>query len=379
MRYCTRCVQCSTRPDLAFDAEGVCSACRTHEAKPAVDWAARHREFAAILDRYRRSDSWDCVVAASGGKDSVAQVIRVLEHGMHPLVVTWAPDDPSDLGLRNVAMMRRLGVDHIYVTPNVRVRARLNRLALETVGDWAWPDHLGIFSAPVAAAVAHNIPLIIYGENPQSEMGGPAGSADSPNITRAWLAEFGGLLGMRLDDVPALCPEIQPHQLAAYRYPSDADMARVGVTGIFLGHYLGWDGQQHATIAQAHGWESFPHACEGSLVNWENLDNCQCGGRDYFMYLKYGFGRATTQASLLIRRGRLTRTDAARLVVEREGHWPATYLGKPLADILAPLDLTVDDFRRIADKFTNRDLFELDGFGELRHNPDGSPVRRFRP
>ena len=41
MRYCTRCVTPSTRPAVVIADDGVCSACRSHDTKQAIDWAAR--------------------------------------------------------------------------------------------------------------------------------------------------------------------------------------------------------------------------------------------------------------------------------------------------------------------------------------------------
>ena len=43
MRYCTRCVMPDTKPDLSFDDQGVCNACRNYESRKAVDWEARGR------------------------------------------------------------------------------------------------------------------------------------------------------------------------------------------------------------------------------------------------------------------------------------------------------------------------------------------------
>jgi hypothetical protein len=104
---------------------------------------------------------------------------------------------------------------------------------------------------------------------------------------------------------------------------------------------------------------------EGALANYENLDTHQMGLHDYFKFLKYGFGRATDIACNHIRRGRLTRADGLALVKRHDGRFPWTYLGKPIADILAPLDMTVDDFVAICDRWTNRKLFKCDNRGEL--------------
>jgi len=139
----------------------------------------------------------------------------------------------------------------------------------------------------------------------------------------------------------------------------------VGVTGIFLGYYLPWDGYSNALLAQAHGFTTYHTTIEGSVVNYENLDNHQTGIHDYFKFLKFGFGRATDIACLHARRGRITRTDAIELVKKHDGKFPWTYLGKPLQEILEPLELSVDEFIQICDQFTNKKLFVKDANGRL--------------
>ena len=104
---------------------------------------------------------------------------------------------------------------------------------------------------------------------------------------------------------------------------------------------------------------------EGSLVNYENLDNHQTGIHDYFKFLKFGFGRATDLACLHIRRGRLTRQDGIESTRRLDGKFPWEYLGKSLEDILHPLDMTVDEFIRVCDKFTNKKIFKRDVSGAL--------------
>ncbi len=75
IRYCPRCVMPETKPDLFFDDEGVCSACRYFELRGEVDWAARRAELVEVLDRYRSEDgsNYDCIVPVSGGKDSTSR------------------------------------------------------------------------------------------------------------------------------------------------------------------------------------------------------------------------------------------------------------------------------------------------------------------
>jgi N-acetyl sugar amidotransferase len=362
-----------TKPDLHLDDEGVCNACRSFEKRPEVDWQHRYKELLQILEKYRHpsGDHWDCIVPVSGGKDSTYQVVRMLQLGLNPLCVTSTTCDLSDIGRKNIENLKNLGVDYIEVSPNPKIRAKLNRIGLKQVGDISWPEHVGIFTIPVRAAVQFNIPLIVWGENSQDEYGGPAAASKNSILNRRWLEEFGGLLGMRVTDLIGF-EGIEAKHLIPYTYPSDEELARVGVTGLFLGHYIPWDGLSNTLIAQAHGFQSFSRAVEGSMVNYENLDNYQTGIHDYFKYLKFGFGRATDLACLHIRRGRITRQDGIQAVKRLDGKFPWTYLGKSLKEIISPLDISVEEFIHICDKFTNKRIFKRDSSGVLIKDHDGN-------
>ena len=372
LRYCRRCVMPDTKPDLRLDAEGVCNACRAYEQRAAVDWDSRRRELVSILDRYRTNGSdYDCIVPVSGGKDSHFQVITMLEMGMNPLCVTATTDKLSAVGRRNLENIRRLGVDHIEVSVNPVVRRRINRLALTEVGDISWPEHVTIFTIPVRIGVQMKVPLIVWGENSQNEYGGPAAASESSTLTRRWLEEFGGLLGLRVSDLIGQ-ELIERKHLIQYTYPDDEALKRAGVTGLFLGHYVPWDGLQNALVAQAYGFESYPSAVEGSMVGYENVDNCQTGIHDYFKFLKLGFGRTTDIASLQVRRGRMTRGQALDVVNRRDGKFPWTYLGYPIEEILDEIEMSVDEFVQVCDRFTNKKIFVCDSHGRLVKDRHGN-------
>jgi N-acetyl sugar amidotransferase len=378
IRYCSRCLYPETKPDIWFDHRGVCSACVGFERRQVVDWALRREEFLNITGRYRSPDgsNYDCIVPVSGGKDSTYQVIRVLEQGLNPVCVTATTDSPSKIGRRNLQNISKLGVDHIEVTMNPVVRRRINRLALIEIGDISWPEHVSIFTVPVRMAVQLKVPLLVWGENAQNEYGGPAAAQENNILDRSWLEEFGGLLGLRVSDFVGL-EGITRRDLVQYHYPSDEELRNVGVTGIFLGYYFPWDGYQNALIAQGHGFETVRTTVEGSLANYENLDNYQTGIHDYFKYLKFGFGRATDIANNHIRRGRLSREDAIALVKRHDGKFPWTYLGRPIADILREIDMTIDEFQLICDRYTNKRLFKSDNRGTPIRDRDGNLMPLF--
>lgn len=377
IKYCTRCVYPNTKPDLSFDNEGVCSACKAYENRSEVDWDQRKQDFLDLVEDYRCKDdsNYDCVVPVSGGKDSTYQVIKLLEHGLNPLCVTATTCSLSGIGRRNIENLKKLGVDYVEVTTNPLVRRRINKFALTNVGDISWPEHVSLFTIPVRVAVQNRVRLLVWGENPQNEYGGPATVQKSKILDRAWLEEFGGLLGLRVTDLIGQEGILQ-RDLIPYTYPSDADLKRVGVTGVFLGYYFPWEGHSNAMISQANGLETFPTAVEGHFLNTENLDNYQAGLHEYFMFLKFGFARATAQVSVQIRRKNISRDLAINAVRNLEGKYPWSYLGRKLEETLEEIGLSIEEFNKVCDKFTNKRLFETDGNGELTRDGSYSLIKK---
>jgi hypothetical protein len=131
----------------------------------------------------------------------------------------------------------------------------------------------------------------------------------------------------------------------------------------------------NALFSQAHGFESYPRTVEGSLVNYENLDNVHTGIHDYFKFLKYGFGRASDHACMHVRRGRLSRADAIELVRTHDGKFPSSYLGYPLDEVLAEIDMTLEQFHEVCDRFTNKKLFVCDRHGQPVRDAGGNLVK----
>lgn len=370
MKYCSRCLYPESKPDISFDAAGVCSACQAFDARATIDWDVRQSDFKCVVGNARmdaadREVAYDCIVPVSGGKDSHYQVLTAMEWGLRVLAVTAETDHLSAIGRRNLDNIAKLGVDHIEVKTNPVVRRKINRFTLETIGDISWAEHITIFSIPVRIASMMKIPLIIWGENSQNEYGGPSIAQTATTLTQDWLNEFGGLNGLRVADVEDMIGPIGE----LYRYP-ELPEGTEPPHGIFLGQFFPWDGRANALRAMEHGFEIANGPVEGSYGHYENLDNLQTGIHDYFKFIKYGFGRATDILSNHIRRGQISRENALPIAQERDRMFPATYLGVPLREILKPLEMSVPEFLEVCDTFTNRDLFAGSHVkGDIRMEP----------
>lgn len=356
MNRCRLCVIPDTRPDTAF-VDGVCSACIAYAARPKVDWEERLEQLKEVLERARhvaklRGSAFDVVVPSSGGKDSHYQVLKLIELGARPLVVTATTCHLTPIGRLNIDNLARYATT-IEVSPNKAVRAKLNRLGLQMVGDISWPEHVAIFTIPWKVAARAGIPFIFYGENPQNQYGAPSSEhQDAMQMTRRWVSEFGGFLGLR------------PQDLVGVEGLTEADMsdympatgAGLEIEAHFLGQYLPWDSHQNALVAREAGMQ-MEAPCHANLWVHENLDNAQTGLHDHMMYRKYGFGRGAAQISVDIRAGNFDRAKALEWVERRDGIFPWTYAGVGWKDMAARIGLDLVHLQKKLEDFTNWDLF----------------------
>ena len=375
MKYCSNCIMPETRPDQYLDDQGFCNACTSFEKNKKIDWKKREIELAKIISNLKLdSQKWNCVVPGSGGKDSTYQIIKAKELGLNPVFVTASTCDLSIIGRQNLDNIKDLGFDVIEISNNSKVRKKINKITLELIGDISWPEHVSIFTAPVRFALAYDIPLILWGENPQIEYGGPEKSLNNNILDQAWMEEFGGLIGFRVSDLTETYG-FKNHELEIYKYPENKILKEKSIRGIFLGYYEKWDSIRNYEISKKNGFKEFKGDLEGCYFNFEKIDNYQHGIHDYFKFLKFGFGRATDQLSYCVRRKLVSRSDAIQLVQKIEGKYPNSYMKKSLRDILKKINIKESEFIKICDNFTNKKIFKTNNFNKLIKNKDGSLIK----
>ena len=369
MKFCNICLYPDTKPGLEFNKSGVCSACTNYEWKQTVNWNERRNELKQILEKYKSKDgsNYDCIIPVSGGKDSTYQTYVIKEEfGLNPLVINFHPLDQTVIGRDNLENLKKLGVDCIEFTANPNVYLKMAKFGLIELGDFQWPEHIGIFTIPVQIAVKYKIPLIIWGENPQLEYGGSMKISTSAILDREWNEKHGGYFLDKIKPEDMTKYGFQLNDLKPYLYPSDEEIRKIGVMGIFLGSYINWNIFEQLKTVKKLGFKENDELKEGTYDKWENLDVYFTVFHDYFKFLKYGFGRATDHASIEIRYGRMTREDGLELIKKSEGKIPRKYL----KEFLKAAKITEDEFHKICDKFTNMELFKKDGNGNLIKDQD---------
>ena len=72
-----------------------------------------------IIEKVKKmNNTYDCIVPL-GGKDSSSVAYKLkFEFGLNPLLVTFSPMIPTDIGQYNREEILKLGFDHIFVRPN---------------------------------------------------------------------------------------------------------------------------------------------------------------------------------------------------------------------------------------------------------------------
>ena len=369
MIYCKTCCYTATRPDTFFDKSGVCSGCLSFAERKNIDWSKRLEALKQhIADARAHGGPYDCVVPVSGGKDSTYQVIKMLELGARVLCVHAATDYPSEIGRRNLKNLARFA-KVIEVKPDVWIRKRLIRIGLEMIGDLSYPEHMAIWAIPTRVAHEMNIPMVVWGEQPQREYATPEGVAPAERLNAAWVNEYGGMLGLRLGDLAAGKYHLSLDDTKEYQFPAEADLL-----AIWLGDYIEWDGWKNFFIAQHHGFECLPHLVETSSANFENLDNHITVLRDWLRFLKYGYSRSTDIICNQIRRGRLTREEGFALIKPRE-RFPQTSLGMPIKKVLSYAGISIREFVEHCDAWTNQEIFKFEN-GKPVKEADGTPVMK---
>ncbi len=323
MEYCKRCVYpANTKPYIIFDEQGVCSGCRVHESRPKINWDEREKMLRELLTEYKtkareKNQPYDCIIPVSGGKDSHYQTyLMKIIYGMNPLLVCYNHCYNTQRGIRNLRnLVKQFNVDLVRFTTSPFTAKILSKYMLKRCGDITWHYHCGIMTFPIQAAVMYKIPLIIWGEHGFADLMGMFNQDDMVEFSKKIRREH-SIRGIEPVDI-ASDPNsgLTMRDLAVFEYPSDEDIDRVGVRGIYLSNYLHWDARaQTKLMIDRYNFETAVQR-ERTFHLYDKLDDIHAdGAHDYLKYLKFGYGRATDDASMEIRHGRMTREEGIEMV-----------------------------------------------------------------
>ena len=353
--WCSNCLAMSTRPRITFNAEGLCNACTWAVEKKHINWRSREIELENLLNQHRSKvnlGGFDCLVPVSGGKDGsyVAHTLKT-KYGMNPLAITITPPLPLELGEKNLRAFVESGFNHISVNPDYEVMRMINLIGFREMGFPYYGWLIAIQAGVVRMASQLNIKLIFYGEDGEVEYGGSNQTRSSPiydvNYMKAIYLEGGY-------DKILKNSEIQNSNLFFFDFPSDDNLKNSGINMTHWSYYENWDPYRNYLVAKEHcGLIEAEINNSGTFTNFAQNDQALYALHAYLMYLKFGFGRATQDACIEIRRGAMTRDQAVNLVRLYDGQYPSEFISM----YLDYYKLTLEEFGLILDRWVNRDLF----------------------
>jgi N-acetyl sugar amidotransferase len=356
--WCNNCLNMSTRPRITFDKRGWCNACQWMEEKKSLDWTFREQELINILNQHRSENGgFDCVVPVSGGKDGSYVSYKLKhEYGMNPLTVTVKPPLSLELGDNNLKNFINSGYDHIHISPGYEAMRLLNKTGFIEMGFPYYGWLTAIMTSVIRMAINMNISLIFYGESGEVEYGGSSETKntaiyDIEYMKRVYLS--GG--HQKVLEKSALSES----ELYFFKFPGKKDFESSKLNFAHWSYFEDWDSYRNYLVAKEHcGLEEAEVSNTGTFTNFAQNDQALYSLHAYMMYLKLGFGRATQDAGIEIRRGAMTRDQAVNLVNLYDGFYPEEYV----QTYLEYYQMTQAEFDLVIDRWANKKLFEkVDG------------------
>jgi N-acetyl sugar amidotransferase len=354
MNFCRKCVYPLATVNLHIDDDGVCSSCKTAQAFENISpdfWLNRRRRFEKLIQETLADNksNYDCLIPVSGGKDSYYQAhVITKELGLKPLLMTYHGNNYLPEGDYNRDRMRHVfNADHIVWGPNIETLKKLNRLAFKKMGDMNWQNHCGIFSAPIQLAVHFKIPLIIWGEI-NWDISGMFDPDDFMEFSARVRHEH-DLRGYEwYDFIDDKDDCLREKDLIWAKYPSDEEILKVGVRGLYIGNFFKWDPNWHTKMVQEeYGWKPAQQPFERTYRQFSNLDDrYENGVHDLMKFVKFGYGRCSDHASKDIRTGYMTRSEGIEKIRQYDH-----VVSSDLYHWLNYVDMTENEFWEIADTF----------------------------
>ena len=365
IRYCTKCVYPAVAATpLTFDAHGVCSGCRTHDEQNTIDWARRRKMFDDLVDEYRAKDggNYDCVIAVSGGKDSFWQAHLLTKvYNLKVLFVCYAENNHTDVGMRNIQRMKEcFKGDFLHFTPEISVLKKLNRLGMLKCGDPNWHTHIGIMTLPIQIAAKFGVKLFIYGEHGFMNLGGMHSYNDLVEFTKKYRTEH-MCRGFDWQDFCEPTEGLTKQDMLWAHYPTDKEIESIGLRGIFISNYFGWNQPEHTQkMVDLYQFEKDPLPKARTFKVDSSLNDIHDDGiHDYMKYIKFGYGRATDHACREIRNGLLTRKEGIEFVKNLDHVVPGD-----IPRWLEYVGWSRRQFEAVADKFRDPRVWVKNEYGD---------------
>jgi N-acetyl sugar amidotransferase len=350
---CSQCLYRSSHPfGLSFDQEGICTGCLTHREKFQLDWEERFKDLERLIAKMRRKNHnrhYDCVVPIRGTPEYF-YVLDVVKNrlGLNPLVVSYNSQFNSKVGIMNLDRIREVfDLDVLIYSSNLHIYKKLVRESLVRFSNMRWPFLAGETSFPVQVAVERNIPLVVWPYHQATEQVGMHSYTETPEMTRRNRAEF-DLLGFEPDKFTTSETLISLSDVWDLRYPTDQEIVRTGLRGIYLSNYLPWDTRTYSE-QMILKFGALAARNPRTFDTYDRIDDMTyMAVHDVLKFYQHGYSRVTDNLCREIRFGRITRENAK--VIEK--YYQAEYPKEAIEVFLKWLGMEYKSFEWYANRMS---------------------------
>lgn len=359
MKYCSRCLQTDTRPNIKFIGK-LCPACYYNDKEKLSNFNKRRKVLLNIVDKYKKKDShYDCIIGVSGGKDSTRQALYIRDSlGLNPLLVClgYPPEQVTEVGSNNLSNLINLGFDvHVITLAPVLWKKLLKHCFLKYLNVLKSSEQAIVSSVP-QLAIKYKIPLIIWGENP----GWQLGDMKTTNFQKGYdgnkLRHMNTVQG---GDIRWLIKSgFDPKKLSPYSYPTEKELKENNINIIYLGWFWDdWSVINNGAYSVLNGLEQRKDSPKNTSDLWNvfSLDEDWLMFNQMMKYYKFGFGRASDYCNEAIRNGTISRNKAIKVVERYDGLCHSKYID----DFCNYIQISNKKFWETIVKCTNKNLFDI--------------------
>ena len=156
--------------------------------------------------------------------------------------------------------------------------------------------------------------------------------------------------------------DITEGDLAFWKFPTEKQVKSNDLAFTHWSYYESWDSYRNYVVAKEHcGLKEKEEGTAGTFTNFAQNDQALYSLHAYLMYLKFGFGRATQDAGIEIRRGAMTRDQALNLVMAYDNQYPHDFIDL----YLDYYEMSKAEFDAVLDVYANKELFKkIEGIWE---------------
>jgi len=180
MQICKTCILDDNFPGINFDENEVCNFCRQHKKKEENQLLKEkyEKKFLEIISTYKGKNSYDCLAAYSGGKDSTYTLYLLKnKYNLNILALSYDNWFQSEAAIKNIGrVVQHLNIDHLAAKPTFDVFKKIIQIvisddiysikALERASSICTTCISLIRFMCFKVAIEKEIPFVIFGMSP---------------------------------------------------------------------------------------------------------------------------------------------------------------------------------------------------------------------